>query len=317
MTVSVKAPTSTTGSIQLNGSDVLTIESDRSVDIDSGTLYVDATNNRVGIGTSSPAHPLQISHATTSRINFSETTNSLTLNIGQWGSKNRIEGSGGSDLIISNYDASNPIAFYTGSGGGNTERMRINASGNVGIGTSSPGTKFHVSDTSTNTVKSRTQASTGYVDIGMGGNSGVFDTSASDGIRLRLSGNDAVAIDASSNFKFNSGYGSVANAYACRAWVNFNGTGTVAIRDSGNVSSITDSGVGDYRVNFSTAMPDTNYAVVGSCQGASGTDIVDFGSFGYSASPSVTPTTSQVAVGAFAYSGAGVDTAYVSVAVFR
>lgn len=50
--------------------------------------------------------------------------------------------------------------------------------------------------------------------------------------------------------------------YACRAWVNFNGTGTVAIRASGNVSSITDNGVGDYTVNFTTAMPDANYAVV-------------------------------------------------------
>ena len=50
--------------------------------------------------------------------------------------------------------------------------------------------------------------------------------------------------------------------YACRAWVNFNGTGTVAIRASGNVSSITDNGVGDYTVNFTTAMQDANYAAV-------------------------------------------------------
>jgi hypothetical protein len=47
--------------------------------------------------------------------------------------------------------------------------------------------------------------------------------------------------------------------YACRAWVNFNGTGTVAIRASGNVSSITDNGTGDYTVNFATAMPDDNF----------------------------------------------------------
>lgn len=49
--------------------------------------------------------------------------------------------------------------------------------------------------------------------------------------------------------------------YACRAWVNFNGTGTVAIRASGNVSSITDNGTGNYTVNFATAMPDANYAI--------------------------------------------------------
>lgn len=54
-----------------------------------------------------------------------------------------------------------------------------------------------------------------------------------------------------------------APSYTCRAWVNFNGTGTVAILASGNVSSITDNGTGNYSVNFTTAMPDVNYAVCG------------------------------------------------------
>lgn len=53
-----------------------------------------------------------------------------------------------------------------------------------------------------------------------------------------------------------------APSYTCRAWVNFNGTGTVAIRASGNVSSITDNGTGDYTVNFTTAMSDANYSAV-------------------------------------------------------
>jgi hypothetical protein len=51
--------------------------------------------------------------------------------------------------------------------------------------------------------------------------------------------------------------------YLAQAWVNFNGTGTVAIRASGNVSSITDNGVGDWTVNFTVNMPDVNYAPVG------------------------------------------------------
>jgi hypothetical protein len=63
-----------------------------------------------------------------------------------------------------------------------------------------------------------------------------------------------------------------APVYACRAWVNFNGTGTVAIRASGNVSSITDNGTGDYTVNFTTAMPDTNYSFNGATQWASGNE---------------------------------------------
>ena len=75
----------------------------------------------------------------------------------------------------------------------------------------------------------------------------------------------AVTIDTSQNLAFNSGYGSVATAYGCRAWVNFNGTGTVAIRASGNVSSITDNGVGLYTANFTNSMPDANYCAIISC----------------------------------------------------
>jgi len=52
--------------------------------------------------------------------------------------------------------------------------------------------------------------------------------------------------------------------YACRAWVNFDGTGTPSIRESGNVSSITDRGTGAYTVNFTTSMPDASYSVGGS-----------------------------------------------------
>lgn len=54
-----------------------------------------------------------------------------------------------------------------------------------------------------------------------------------------------------------------APAYACRAWVKFNGTGTVAILGSGNVSSIQDVSTGYFIVNFTTAMVDSNYCAVG------------------------------------------------------
>jgi hypothetical protein len=62
--------------------------------------------------------------------------------------------------------------------------------------------------------------------------------------------------------------------YACRAWVNFNGTGTVAIRASGNVSSITDNGVGTYTVNFTTAVPDVNYTTLMSGSSDGNTDLM-------------------------------------------
>ena len=89
-------------------------------------------------------------------------------------------------------------------------------------------------------------------------NTGIYFPGA-DRVGFATGGSQRGEFDASGNFAFNSGYGSVATAYGCRAWVNFDGTGTPAIREDGNVSSITDNGTGDYTVNFTTAMPDANY----------------------------------------------------------
>jgi hypothetical protein len=93
-------------------------------------------------------------------------------------------------------------------------------------------------------------------------NTGIFFPAA-DTIAFGEGGAEVMRLDSSANLQFNSGYGSVATAYGCRAWVNFNGTGTPAIRASGNVSSITDNGTGNFTVNFTTAMPDANYSVSG------------------------------------------------------
>jgi hypothetical protein len=79
--------------------------------------------------------------------------------------------------------------------------------------------------------------------------------------------------DGSNNLLMNSGYGSDAVAYGCRAWVNFNGTGTVAIRASGNVSSITDNSEGNYTINFSTSLVDSNYCTVATGQNANATQL--------------------------------------------
>jgi hypothetical protein len=74
--------------------------------------------------------------------------------------------------------------------------------------------------------------------------------------KLSLSAND-------SNIKTALNASGSAGIYACRAFVQFDGTGVVAMRASGNVSSITDNGVGDYTVNFTSAMPDANYVIAG------------------------------------------------------
>jgi hypothetical protein len=69
--------------------------------------------------------------------------------------------------------------------------------------------------------------------------------------------------------KLNGAQSGSAPVFGVRAWVNFNGTGTVAVRASGNLSSIVDNGLGDYTINFATALPDANYAVVATLSGDS------------------------------------------------
>jgi hypothetical protein len=121
-------------------------------------------------------------------------------------------------------------------------------------------------------------------------------------------------------FQFNSGYGSVATAYGCRAWVNFDGTGTPAIRASGNVSSITDNGTGDYTVNFTTALTDINYSVVAQ---VSSTDagaglLTNINSNGVGPTYTTAPTTTATRILSFARAtGANTDAPYFCVSVFR
>lgn len=100
-----------------------------------------------------------------------------------------------------------------------------------------------------------------------------------------------------------------APVYAARAWVNFNGTGTVAIRASGNVSSITDNGTGDYTVNFTTAMPDANYSVALTCR-ISGNNLNNA-----TLSSASNPTTSAFRM--ITNQGALLDADYVFAAIHR
>ena len=102
--------------------------------------------------------------------------------------------------------------------------------------------------------------------------------------------------------------------YACRAWVNFNGTGTVAIRGSGNVSSVTDNGVGDYTINFTTALPDANYSFSGFCTlqaSTSAAGVVTFGNDFTMSSSSLRIKTANTTTGGVQ------DSAYITVGVFR
>jgi hypothetical protein len=105
--------------------------------------------------------------------------------------------------------------------------------------------------------------------------------------------------------------------YACRAWVNFNGTGTVAIRASGNCSSVSDLGVGDYQINFATAMPDANYNAVIGISTASGTTVIaQVASNG--SGTIVAPTSSALRVASLRRSDAtAADVDYSMISIFR
>ena len=135
-------------------------------------------------------------------------------------------------------------------------------------------------------------------------------TFSSTGIDDNATAN-ALTIDSSSNLQFNSGYGSVATAYGCRAWVNFNGTGTVAIRGSGNVSSITDNGTGLYVANLTTALTDTN-----ACATSSGSASAS-GSDNRLVCATVISTTAVDIRTGNASSGAPVDIVVGNVSIFR
>jgi hypothetical protein len=161
------------------------------------------------------------------------------------------------------------------------------ANGNVGIGTSSPtaNTRLDIVSPSNNqqyvdVLRLKTSSSGDFhpailfennrnsvdnaakisMDSGSSAGSGifVFQTKNSSGTFV-----NRMALLSDGNLQFNSGYGSVATAYGCRAWVNFNGQSSGAIRASGNVSSVTQNGTGDFTINFATAMPDVNYGFCG------------------------------------------------------
>ena len=101
--------------------------------------------------------------------------------------------------------------------------------------------------------------------------------------------------------------------YTAKAWVNFNGTGTVAIRAAGNVSSITDNGTGDYTVNFTTAMADADYSCSGSAQQNTAGTRGDF----YVGLHSTAQTTTARRISTVDSGGTATDALVVNLSVFR
>ena len=206
------------------------------------------------------------------------------------------------------FPAADTIAFAEGG----TEAMRLTSAGDMGVGTTSPGCKFQVNGLIRATSLTNPTSGSG-VELGYDGTQGVIQA-FSDRVT-----NTSVPINIVGDLKMNSGYGSSAIAYGCRAWVNFNGSGTVAIRGSGNVTSITDNGTGDYTINFTNAMPDVNYVIVGSTSmlfGLNYNGAVSINTVNATAAESA-PTTTSCRV-AIRNSGSNIiDIPYFNVAIFR
>lgn len=200
---------------------------------------------------------------------------------------------------------------------GGVESMRIDSSGNVGIGVTSPAQKLDISGSARLTFAGGNnyvefESASNYVGRNSSGNM-ILNAAGGNNVLQSIGGTTITQATGAGLFQFNSGYGSVATAYGCRAWVKFNGVGTVAINGSGNVSSITDNGTGDYTVNFTTAMPDTNYAFIGSAARDNTVDTLICGPRGNAS----TYSTSAVRISTLADAGALNDAPIVGVGIFR
>ena len=275
------------------------------------------SSGRLGIGTISPDYPLTVrdtlGDAQISLKNSSGTTKAYLGTNGAFGSAST------DDLRIRS-EGSNIIFGFNG-----TERARIDSSGNVSIGTTNQTvSKLFVSGGSLS-------VSSSDANFGAGGNRAFFDVDGSN-VRIGATGggtawtrgiifyvsnnittsNTAGAFTSASDFQFNSGYGSVATAYGCRAWVNFSGA-TPTIRSSGNVSSVTRNSSGNYTINFTNAMPDTNYSTA--FGGGSNTGSQSYYPMEQHDSP--LRTTSAVKIYTLNQSGTPIDAGVICVHIFR
>jgi hypothetical protein len=229
------------GNLSVGGNTTLT----GILNVDSGTLYVNPTDNRVGINDSTPSEALDVTGNALISGTLGVTGDVITSIV-------KASGSGG--LTIDSNGGTDVALFGAGGGSGTTLYGGLN-----GTTASFSGVIYADDDTTANTP---VISFTGDTNTGIG-------RSAADTIDVITGGVSRLRIESTGQIKavYESQVGTdyntqLDNGYLCRAWVNFNGTGTIAIRASGNVSSITDNNTGDYTVNFTTELPDVNYTNV-------------------------------------------------------
>lgn len=273
--------------------------------IDDPTVFnnlITVTGTNTLIGTSVPAYTSYVAGMTLSFIPVATNTGAVTIDVDGLGAKNIYIGSStamvGGELVTGRiaqieYDGTR-FQLYQASisiadGSITTAKLADGAVTTVKIADSNV-TTAKIADSNVTTAKINNAAVT-EAKIGTGA------------VTVDKIGSAAVTAA-----KLDGAQTGTAPIYGARAWVNFNGTGTVAIRASGNVSSITDNGTGDYTINFATAMSDVNYGTtVGN----------DVGAATYLFARIVSQTTAGVNVKTTQTSATGVDTTTFCASIFR
>jgi hypothetical protein len=281
-------------------------------------MTLDASGN-LGIGTTSPTQKLTVNGVVASIGPASSLSASsvfidynTTSNLGRLAAVGNTTGTA-APIYFSQYSSNASVG---------RDAMIIDSSGNVGIGTSSPAGNLQISGSGDRSLLV-TGGTAGTVSVQLGdsgaaGQGGMSYDNSVDALFFKSNGTERMRIASNGQRSTNvvstvgTSYDTLYPAYDCRAWVNFNGTGTVAIRASGNVSSITDNGTGDYTVNFTTAMPDANYsATCGACR-SDGTPSTYLGM-----NNQTVPSTTAARFRNRDDDGAAVDALFACVAFFR
>lgn len=336
--VLVTGNTTLNGAVVVNetGADVDTrIEGDTDVNL----VFVDASTDRVGIGTDTPqtkAHIQQTSATTNSVTQVlrldSQSSGTPAIGIGV-GMEFAAETSAGNtevgvvlEAVTTDINAASEdfdLVFKTmQNGAAAAERVRIRSDGNVGIGTNNPSTILSLSRSSACVAQFANGTASAQVGA-FGTNVAAFGSSTNHPTRFLINGSIAAGIETTGDFQFNSGYGSSATAYGCRAWINFNGTtvtnpaSMTGVRGSGNVSSVLDNAVGDYTINFTNAMPDTNYSAIVTSEFVSNGTNICFPSLYAAGAPIATGSVRVYLQASGAGGGVRVDATYFCVAIFR
>ena len=278
-------------------------------DTNANLLFVDASTDRVGVGTNSPATRVDVDGDVTIRsqgdLRFGDSDNSnwVALQAPATVASNVTwtlpTADGSADQVLKT-DGSGALGW--------ADNTTYATTAEVG-GTHTTGSV--TSGSASLTVASATGIVAGMYVAGEGIAPGTtVSTIVSTTVTLSANAGATLSSDPVSFYIADKSLspGLVAGQL-CRAWVNFNGTGTVAIRASYNVSSITDHGTGDYTVNFTTAMPDANYSVVATGTGESSTDN------NLKINHNTAPTSSAVSVVQVGTSYS--DPTYACVSVFR